>query len=134
MLNSKRMISKFDYERIQNVLKDINTEEHLHVRKLKEKLDNARKIDPIRIKQTIITMNTKFRLKNIGNGNTREFVLVFPDDSDHKKNKISILDEIGSEIFAREIGDVIYLNNTEKVYYLIEDITYQPEAAGDYYL
>ncbi len=135
MLSSKKVITKYDYERIQNILANIDTSEYeRQIKKLKEIFKSAKLIDPKKIKSTIITMNTKFKLKNLGNGYKKECVLVFPEDSDKKNNKISIFDEIGSELFAHEVGDVIHFNSTEDAYYLIEDIIYQPEAAGDYNL
>jgi transcription elongation GreA/GreB family factor len=135
MLSSKKIITKYDYERIQNILASIDTDEYKQqIRKLKEKFKGAKLIDPKKIKSTIITMNTRFKLKNLDNGFKKECVLVFPEESDQKNNKISIFDEIGSELFAHEIGDVIHFNNKEDAYYLIEDILYQPEAAGDYNL
>jgi regulator of nucleoside diphosphate kinase len=135
MFNNKRLITKYDYERIQNILSFVNPYEYYRsIEKLKEKFKRAKLIDSKKIKPTVITMNSRFRLRNLGNGFKKEFVLVFPDDSDPKNNKISIFDDIGSEIFAHEQGDVVRLENSDDAYYLIEDIIYQPEAAGDYHL
>jgi regulator of nucleoside diphosphate kinase len=135
MFNNKRLITKNDYERIQKVLSYVNPHDsYRSIEKLKEKFKKAKLVDSNKIKSTVITMNSRFRIKNLGNGLKREFSLVFPDESDPDKNKVSIFDEIGSEIFAHEQGDVINLGNSEDSYYLIEDIIYQPEAAGDYNL
>jgi regulator of nucleoside diphosphate kinase len=135
MFNNKRLITKYDYERIQKVLSYVNSYEYYRsIEKLKEKFKKAKFVDSKKIKSTVITMNSRFRLKNLGNGFKREFVLVFPDESDPKNNKVSIFDDIGSEIFAHEQGEVINLGNSEDSYYLIEDVIYQPEAAGDYNL
>lgn len=135
MFNSKRLITKYDYERIQKVLSYVNPYEYSQsIEKLRNKFKKAKLIDPNKIKSTVVTMNSRFRLKNLGNGFKKEFVLVFPNESDPKNNKISIFDDIGSEIFAHEQGEVVRLENDEDAYYLIEDIIYQPEAAGDYHL
>jgi regulator of nucleoside diphosphate kinase len=135
MFNGKRLITKYDYERIQKILSYVNPYEYYRsIEILKEKFKKAKLVDPKKIKSTVITMNSRFRIKNLGNGLKREFVLVFPDESDPKNNKVSIFDDIGSEIFAHEQGDVINLGNSEDSYYLIEDVIYQPEAAGDYHL
>jgi regulator of nucleoside diphosphate kinase len=135
MFNNKRLITKYDYERIQKVLSYINPYECCRsVEKLRNKFKKAKLIDSKKIKSTVITMNSRFRLRNLGNGFKKEFVLVFPSESDPKNNKISIFDDIGSEIFAHEQGDVIRLENSDDAYYLIEAVIYQPEAAGDYHL
>jgi regulator of nucleoside diphosphate kinase len=135
MFNNKRLITKYDYERIQKILNYVNPHEYYRsIEKLKEKFRKAKLVDSKKIKSTVITMNSRFRIKNLGNGFKREFCLVFPDESDPENNKVSIFDEIGSEIFAHEQGDVINLGNSEDSYYLIEDVIYQPEAAGHYHL
>jgi regulator of nucleoside diphosphate kinase len=135
MFGTKRLVTKYDYERIQKVLSFINPFDYYQsIEKLKQKFKKAKLIDSKKIKPTVITMNSRFRLKNLGNGSKREFVLVFPSDSDPKSNKISIFDDIGAEIFAHEKGEVVRFNNGEDAYYMIEDIIYQPEAAGDYHL
>jgi len=135
MFSTKRLITKYDYERIQKSLHYVNSGEYRSsISKLKEKFKKAKLIDSQKIKSTVITMNSRFRLRNLGNGYKKEYVLVFPNESDPKNNKISIFDEVGSEIFALEQGEVIHLNNGDDAYYLIEDIIYQPEAAGDYHL
>ena len=135
MFGSKRIITKYDYERIQDVLNKKNISEHNpYIKKLKKKFKKAKFVDSKQIKSTVITMNSKFRLKNLGNGYKMECALVFPDDSDPGANRFSIFDSIGSEIFAHEVGEVIHLGSGEDTYFLIENILYQPESAGDYTL
>ncbi len=135
MFGKKHLITRYDYERIINTLNsgDILAD-FSAIKKLKEKIKKAKLIDSKEIKSTVITMNSRFRLKNLGNGIKKECSLVFPADCDPSNNKISILDNIGAEIISHETGEVIRLKNGEDAYYLIEDIIYQPEAAGDYHL
>jgi regulator of nucleoside diphosphate kinase len=135
MFNKKKLITKYDFERIQNIINSINDNEYvLSTKKLEEKLKKAKLVDSKEIKSSIITMNTKFRLRNLGNGSEKECILVFPNDSDPQNNKISIFENIGAELFSHEEGEIIYWANGEDAYYLIENILYQPEAAGDYHL
>ncbi len=135
MFGKKKLITKRDYERIQNIINSIHDNEYIQsTKKLEEKLKRAKIVDSKEIKPSIITINTKFRLRNIGNGSEKECMLVFPNESDPKKNKISIFDDIGSEVFSHEEGEIIYVANGVDEYYLIENILYQPEAEGDYSL
>jgi regulator of nucleoside diphosphate kinase len=135
MFGKKHFITRDDYERIINIIKSLdNLADFSVIKNLNRKFKKAKLIDPKEIKSTVITMNSRFRLKNLGNGIKKEFSLVFPKDCDPLKNKISILDKIGAEIISRETGEVICLKNGEESYYLIEDVIYQPEAAGDYHL
>lgn len=135
MFGKKKLITKNDFDRIQNIINSITDNEYvLSTKKLKEKLRKAKIVDSKEIKSSVITMNTKFRLRNLGNGSKKECILVFPDDSDPRKNKISIFENIGADLFSQEEGEIIYWANGEDAYYLIENILYQPEAEGDYNL
>ena len=134
-VQKKYSITKHDYKRLQCIIESFNTDESANsVRRLREKFKKARFIDRRNIKATVVTMNSKVRLINIGNGSREEYVLVFPEESDPPTNKISIFDNMGCELFSHEVGEVVRLNHFCEDYFLIESILYQPEAAGDYSL
>jgi len=134
MFGKKILITKYDYDRLQKMLNsNIHDEYPQPVEKLKEKIKKAKLIDSREIRPTVITMNSRFILKNLGNGKKKELALVFPGESDPDKNKISIFDRFGAELFTHEEGEVINISGDDS-FYLIENITYQPEAAGDYHL
>ncbi|MFA5518330.1 MAG: hypothetical protein WDA74_03665 [Spirochaetota bacterium] len=126
------MITKLDYDRIAKIIDSLNPLD-TSVKKIKDKLKKARIIEPEKIEPIIITMNTKFRLKNLGNGMRNEFILVFPDQRDPEKNHVSIFDFLGTEVFCHKVGEVIPSANND-CFFLIENIIYQPEAAGDFHL
>jgi len=135
MFGKNYYVTKFDFERIQKILDTLQSEEYANsVRKLKAKFKKAKLVNPEDIKPNIITMNSQFVLRNLGNGIKYNYSLVFPHEADYLRNKISILDAIGAEILSLEVGAVIHSLENGDIYYLIEHITYQPEAAGDYYL
>ena len=129
---TKYLITRFDYDRIVKIIDQINPDDPC-VKKIKEKLKKAKIIESRDINSNIITMNTRFRLKNLGNGARNEFILVFPDQRAPEKNQVSIFDFLGTEVFCNKVGEVIPSANRD-CFYLIENIIYQPEAAGDYHL
>ncbi len=128
----KYIITSLDYDRIAKIIDSFNPHDS-SVKKIKDKLKKARIIEPQKIEPIIITMNTKFRLKNLGNGMRNEFVLVFPDQRAPEKNHVSIFDFLGTEAFCHKVGEVIPSANND-CFFLIENIIYQPEAAGDFHL
>jgi regulator of nucleoside diphosphate kinase len=128
----KYMISKSDHERLLKLIGSLNPEETC-VKKIKDKLKYSRIIESEEIRPNVITMNTRFRLKNLGNGSRNEFVLVFPEQQNPEKNQISVFDFLGTEVLCHEVGEVIPSANSD-CFFLIENIIYQPEAAGDYHL
>lgn len=128
----KFMITSLDHARIMKIIESLNPDDSC-VKKIISKLKQARIIEPEEIKPNIITMNTKFRLKNLGNGSRNEFILVFPEQRIAEKNQISVFDFLGTEVLCHEVGEVIPSANSD-CFFLIENIIYQPEAAGDYHL
>lgn len=128
----KYMITSLDNDRISKIIDTLNPYDS-SVIKIKDKLKKARIIEPRDIEPIVITMNTRFRLKNLGNGTRNEFILVFPDQRAPEKNYISIFDYLGTEVFCHQVGEVIPSANND-CFFLIENIIYQPEAAGDYHL
>lgn len=131
-----KIFSRYDCERLLNVIKNrdgITGTESANVDTLKRDLEHSRLVDPDDIRPNMVTMNSKFCLKNLGNGKKDVFSLVFPKDST-EKDKINVLSGLGMQILGSTIGTVIKTNSAGEQYYIIDDILYQPEAAGDYHL
>ena len=61
--------------------------------------------------------------------------LVFPEDSNADQGKISIFAPIGTALLGYKVGDIIEWKVPAGLMKLkVEEILYQPEAAGDYHL
>jgi regulator of nucleoside diphosphate kinase len=125
----KYMITRLNYNRLLEIIDSISPEDSCVI-KIREKLKHARIIEPEEINPNIITMNTKFRLKNLGNGSRNEFELVFPEQQTPEKNHISVFEFLGTEVLCHEVGEIIPSANRD-CFFLIENIIYQPEAAGN---
>jgi regulator of nucleoside diphosphate kinase len=60
--------------------------------------------------------------------------LVFPGDADSARGKVSILAPIGTAVLGYKIGDMIEWEvPAGRKRFKVEQIVYQPEAAGDYH-
>ncbi|HNX22667.1 MAG TPA: GreA/GreB family elongation factor [Spirochaetota bacterium] len=132
-----RVFSKHDCERILNLFENYHVSdesEKMLIETLKQQILKSKPVDAKKIKENIVTINSKIILRNIGNGLREEYHLVFPDDSDLKCRKISIFSGIGSQVLGNKVGTVIKENPNSEKYYMIEDIIYQPEASGDLHL
>lgn len=129
-----KVFSRYDYERLYDVIQDndsIPVQDVKTVDVLRRDLERSRLVDPQDIRPNVITMNTKFRLKNLGNGRQRVYSLVFPCDCTDRE-KINVLSGLGAQILGSTIGTVIRNNSYGDEYFVIEEILYQPEAAGDF--
>ena len=106
-----------------------------YLRDLKNELDKGEVIDSRDVPQDVITMNSKVRLRDINTQKEMICWLVFPDDSNADQGKISILAPIGTALLGYKVGDIIEWKVPAGLTKLkIEEILYQPEAAGDYNL
>lgn len=106
-----------------------------HLESLIEELDRAHIVPPKGIPADVVTMNSRVRLLDMSKGDELVYTLVFPRDADAATGKISILAPIGTAILGFRVGEVIEWPvplGTRKL--RIEEILYQPEAAGDYHL
>lgn len=80
-------------------------------------------------------MNSMVRLKDLDSGEEMTYTLVFPDMADISSKKISILAPIGTALIGYKVGDSIEWEVPAGIRKLkVEEIVYQPEAAGDYHL
>jgi len=132
-----RVYTKFDCERINDLSVNFNAKDPVEEKNfniLLSQISRAKPVDQKKIKPNIVTINSRFVLRNLGNGEKNEYSLVFPREADVKRNRISILSDLGSQILGSSIGSVVKGNPDTNQYLAIEDILYQPEASGDYNL
>jgi len=98
-------------------------------------LDKAKIVHPEEVPPDVVTMNSKVRLKDMDTGETKTLTLVFPEDADPGQERVSVLEPIGTALIGYRVGDEIRWQRTGTSLHLkVEEILYQPEAAGDYHL
>lgn len=78
-------------------------------------------------------MRSSATLLDIETGEELDYTLVFPEDADPSKGKISILAPIGTGILGCRVGDTFEWDTPSGKRMLdVKRIICQPEAAGDY--
>ena len=129
-------ITAFDLERLRRLLLNAQATEYReseYLEKLKLELDRAMIVTPQEIPPTVVTMNSTIELVDMDTNETETYTLVFPDDADISKGKISILAPIGTAMLGYEIGDVFEWEvPAGKRRLRVERIIYQPEASGNF--
>lgn len=136
-MKDDKIFTKYDCERILTLLNNYKIKNHTeneYIENLKQQILKSKPVDSKKIKENIVTINSILILKNLGTGSRKEYHLTFPDESNAKSEKLSILSMIGSQVLGSKIGSVVKENSKSEKYYIIEEITYQPEAAGDFNL
>ncbi|MCJ8502463.1 nucleoside diphosphate kinase regulator [Desulfatitalea alkaliphila] len=102
---------------------------------LADELDQAEIVTSKEIGPDVVTMNAKVVLRDLDSDTTRTLTLVFPRDADAGAGAISVLAPIGTAILGYAKGDEVKWRVPGGVRRIrIEEILYQPEAAGDYHL
>lgn len=106
-----------------------------HFENLQEKLDRAEIVEPKKIPEDVITMNSQIRLKNLDTGEEMTYWLVFPDKTNVSPNALSVLAPMGTALLGYKEGDIIELDvpgGIKKL--LVVEVIYQPERLGNYEL
>jgi regulator of nucleoside diphosphate kinase len=131
-------ITEPDYQRLSGLIettRERNGVDREYLNKLEVELDRAVIVDPKEIPADVITMRSKVRLKDLVTGEANNYSLVFPTEADLSEGKISILAPIGTAILGYKLGDTIEWPVPSGLRRIrVDELLYQPEAAGDYEL
>lgn len=78
-------------------------------------------------------MNSKVGISFVESGNKVELKIVYLEDANIEKNLISILSPIAAALIGYKKGDIIdWIVPSGPTRIEVDEIVYQPEAAGHY--
>lgn len=138
--NEKRTIyiTEADKAKLQKLLAEEILKMHdgfSRLEGLTKELMKAKIVESSDVPSDVITMNSKVFLKPLGEGESEEYVLVFPGHANEKMHKVSVLSPIGTAMIGCRVGHVFGVKTLDgERQMMVEQILYQPEAAGDYHL
>lgn len=131
-------VTDFDLDRLRKLLDGTrlwSSRDREHLERLDEELGRAHVVSPADIPPDVVTMNTRLRLRDLDSGREMVFTLVFPSDADVEQGKVSVLAPLGTAVLGYRRGDAFEWPMPGRVRRLhVEEILYQPEAAGDHHL
>jgi regulator of nucleoside diphosphate kinase len=94
---------------------------------------NSDKVESEAITSNFVTMGSKVKVYDMETGKTRIVEVTYPQDSDSRNFKVSVLSDLGTAILGHSIGTMIYYNSSVgKKKMRIDEILFQPEAYGVY--
>ncbi|MCB9319467.1 MAG: nucleoside diphosphate kinase regulator [Lewinellaceae bacterium] len=135
---SEIMMNKLDYVRIQKAINDAKQTRSLKASEalnLLQELKSAKIVEPTEIPANVVTMNTIVKISFLNTSKTVQFQIAYPQEANLKKNKISILSPIATALIGYKVGDEIeWIVPAGLTKVKIEEIIYQPEAAGNFNL
>lgn len=129
-------ITKQDSTRIHNAIREAklnNTLKKEDADKLLAELHSAKIVASADIAKEVVTMNSIVKIHFENNKNTIQFQIVYPHLANMKENKISIFSSVASALIGYRLHDEIeWLIPSGMTKIVIDEIIYQPEAAGDF--
>ncbi|MDM7995076.1 MAG: nucleoside diphosphate kinase regulator [Acidobacteriota bacterium] len=131
-------VTDYDMQRLRKLLEGTqhwNSKDRDYLAHLEEELDRAVLVPSKKVPADVATMNSQMRVKDLDSEKEMSIQIVFPSDADFEQGKISVLAPIGTALIGYREGDTVEWKVPSGIRrLLIEKITYQPEAAGDFEL
>ena len=136
MRERKLHITDSDMRRLRKLIEgshNWNQKDREYLEDLENELDRATIVSSRKVPPEIVTMNTKMRVKDLGSGKEMTIQLVFPREADYEQGKISIMAPVGTALIGYGVGDTVEWKVPAGIRRLkIQEILYQPEAAGQF--
>jgi regulator of nucleoside diphosphate kinase len=129
------ILSTTDAERLERLLDSVDEADFPGKADLESELSRAIVVDAKDIPPKVVTMRSTVRFRIESSSEERCLTLVYPSDVDESGRTISILAPVGSALLGLSEGDEIDWpkpgGGTLRV--RIDEVTYQPERAGEYH-
>jgi regulator of nucleoside diphosphate kinase len=127
-------ITEADMKRLRPLIEGMKNSRN-DLRGLQAELDHAHVVAPADVPPDVITMNSKARLRDLDTGEEMLFALVFPGNASIENDRLSVVAPIGTAMLGHRVGDEFEWEvPAGSVRLRVEEVLYQPEAAGDFHL
>jgi regulator of nucleoside diphosphate kinase len=130
------ILNKNDYSRIQQCIDIAKREKTIganEAQNLLNELHSALIVHPPEIPEDVVTMNSIVRIRFLNSDKSIQFRIVYPDQSNIKENKISIFSPVATALIGYRVSDEIeWIVPSGLTRIRIDEIVYQPEAAGNF--
>jgi len=135
---SKLIINRLDYARIKTCINDAKQFKSIskaEADKLMRELDSASIVEPEAVPSNVVTMNSIVKLSFLNANKQVQFQIVYPEKANVNENRISIFSPIATALIGYKVKDEIeWIVPAGLTKIRVDEIIYQPEAAGDYNL
>ena len=136
MVKETTIVTGTDRMRLQHMmraLRSVGDPYGAHLRELESELQQAEVVAATEITPDLVTMNSRVRARDMESGSVQTFTLVYHGESGIFDSRLSVLTPLGIRALGARVGDLIEWPVRRGVRRLrIEEILYQPEAAGDF--
>lgn len=138
MQERKIFITQNDSKRLRLLIqghKAFGDHERICLKLLAEELIRAEIVDPQKIPRNVVTMNSLVKFRDMNTQEVYIYSIVYPANADFENGKISVLAPIGMALLGYRVGDLVEWPVPAGMRrFKVEEVLYQPEAAGQYEL
>ncbi len=134
---SRIQVTAADHERLSALIDSwLGTRDEEAAEALAEELERAEIVPVEQIAGNVVTMNSRVLFEDSQSAERREVSLVYPQDSDASRGRISVLAPIGTALLGLAVGQTIEwpLPGGQRKQLRIVEVIYQPEQAGHFHL
>jgi regulator of nucleoside diphosphate kinase len=135
MVLEKPVVTVVDRTRLLEMaqsLRSVGDPFRSHRRELIVAIDRSAVVSSAEVERDVVTMNSRVRARDVDTGKAETFTLVYHGDSGMFDSRLSVLTPMGIAALGARVGEVIEFSMRRGVRRLqIEEMLYQPEAAGD---
>lgn len=131
-------ITDYDYKRLELLLDIMNSvpqNRRDDLSCLENELETCKVVAPDEMPGNVVTLNSRIKYLDLDTSQEGVVTLVFPSNADQSAGRISVTTPMGAAILGYAEGDVVaWKVYSGKKTIRIEEVLYQPEAAGDFHL
>lgn len=135
-MNPNIMMSRTDFNRIDQLLERLATSRVPGKEALSDELLRAQIVEPWEVPPTVVTMHSTVRFRLDGDATPLCRTLVYPKDVGQAPDALSVLSPVGSALLGLSEGDRMQWLHPDgrEIGVEVLEVVYQPERAGDYHL
>jgi regulator of nucleoside diphosphate kinase len=129
-------ITDTDHARLRSMMKSLRSGGDVfrgYIRQLDGELARARFVPANEVDPDVVTMNSRVEVRDLDDDELSEFELAYHRDADGCNGRVSVLAPLGMALLGTRVGDLVEWPVPAGLRRLkVEQILYQPEAAGDF--
>jgi regulator of nucleoside diphosphate kinase len=136
-MNTRRriLINEDDMARLRELVhrgRIASRRDRVHLEELDSELARAEVVTADDVSPDIVTMHSTVRVRDLDDERSEVYTIVFPEDADIGRKRISVLSPIGTALIGYRAGDLIEWATPGRTRRLrIDKVLFQPEASGD---
>lgn len=129
------IISSRDLARLEALLDSPVLSRHPAAIALMDELNRAEVLPPEQVPATVVTMHSQVECEDVSTGEQHMLTLVYPNEADVEKSRVSVLAPVGSALLGLSVGQTIdwQAPGGRPLKLRVTGVRYQPEAAGDFH-